>query len=556
MRLYQSAGLTEAAPQLAGHADRVRGLLQTYADLADGRITLEVIDPQPYSDEEDRAVGFGINRIALTGATEPTFFGLAATNSTDGRKTIPVFSPDREAWLEYDLTRLVAELGQPVKPKIAVLDGIGLSGDPVTGQPEQQSLAMLRELYDVDVLTGDVNSFPEGTQVVTAIHPQGLSEATLYALDQWVMGGGAFMAFVDPHAETQIGPRGMPAPDAASDLATLFEAWGVAYDPTQAVADPAYALTTIRRINGRDVDVGNPAWLRLDPGAIDTGRPTLARLSALVMTSAGSFAPAGGSAGFTPLVTASDTAVLADATQAADRFGDPRDLVADGTTPEAAPVLVAHLSGTLTTAFPEGKPEGSEWTAAHIATTEAANVMISADADMLMDRNWIQQRSILGTTIPQAFANNGDFFLNTVEHMAGGAALADLRGRAIDWRPLERIEAMQRSAEATYRATEQALLDRIAEAEAQLHDLAASEGGDGALFNAEVVAQAEDLRADLLAARAELRQVQYDLRSDVERLQSWVTVINVGIVPVLAALLALTFALRRPKRPLPTRAEA
>ena len=100
--------------------------------------------------------------------------------------------------------------------------------------------------------------------------------------------------------------------------------------------------------------------------------------------------------------------------------------------------------------------------AEHIASTEAANVLLSGDADMLMDRNWIQQRSIFGAQIPQAFANNGDFFLNAVEQMAGGAALADLRGRAVDWRPLTRIEAMERAAEAEYRATEQALLDRIA----------------------------------------------------------------------------------------------
>ncbi len=551
MRLYLSDGLTEAAPQLASYADRVRGMLASYADRADGQITLEVINPEPFSDAEDRAVGFGINRITLQGASEPMFFGLAATNSTDGRATIPVFSPDREAWLEYDLTRLVAELGQPVKPKVALIDGIGLAGNPMVGTPEQQSVAMLRELYDVEVLTGDVNAFPEGTKVVVVAHPQGLSEATLYALDQWVMGGGALMAFVDPHAETQMGPQGMPAQDAASDFAALFDGWGIAFDAQTAAADPTYALATTRRVGGRDTNMGNPAWLRLDAGALDQDTPALARLSAMVMTTAGSFGTAEDGPALAPLATLSDQAVLASASQAADQFGDPRDLMADGTAPETAPVVIARMSGTVASAFPDGKPEGSEWAAEHIAETASANVLLSGDADMLMDRNWIQQRNLFGAQIPQAFANNGDFFLNAAEQMAGGAALADLRGRAVDWRPLTRIDAMERAAEAQYRATEQALLDRISQTESALRDLAPDSDDGSALVSAEMVAEAENLRADLLAARAELRQVQYDLRRDVETLQAGVTTLNVGVVPFIAALIALFVALRRARRTVP-----
>lgn len=556
LRLFLSEGLTEAAPQLAAYADRVRGMLQTYADLAPGTITLEVIDPQPFSDEEDRAVGFGINRIALPGAGEPMFFGLAATNSTDGRSTIPVFSPDREAWLEYDLTRLVAELGEPTKPKIALIDGLGLTGNPQMGQPVQQSLSMLRELYDVEFLSGDVNAFPEGTQVVAVVHPQELSDATLYALDQWVMGGGAMMAFVDPHASTQMGPQGGPAVDASSHLAPLFDAWGIAFDPTQSVVDGDNAIVTARRINGRQMEVSNPVWLRLDNDDLDTTTPMLARLNALVMTSAGHFETTNEDVSFEPLVFGSENALVANAVDAAEPFADPRRLNAEGTQIGAQPVLAGRLGGALTSAFPDGKPEGSTWEADHIGETDSANVLLSADADMLMNRNWIQQRQILGTQIPQAFANNGDFFLNAVEQMAGGAALADLRGRAVDWRPLERIEAMQRNAEVQYRETEQALLERISEAEAALRDLAAEEGDQTGLFNAELVAQADELRGELLAARAELRQVQYDLRSDVEAMKSWVTTVNVGVVPITAALLALGYALRRPTRQLPKRASA
>lgn len=556
LRLFLSDGLTEAAPQLAAYAERVRGTLETYAGMADGEITLEVISPEPFSNDEDRAVGFGINRIALQGASEPMYFGLAATNSTDGQSTIPVFSPDREAWLEYDLTRLIAELGQPDKPKVALIDGLDLAGNPMMRQPAQQSLSMLRELYDVEVLSGDVNSFPDGTEIVAVVHPQGLSDKTLYALDQWVMGGGGLMAFVDPQAETQVDPRGMPSPDSSSDLDKLFKAWGVDYDPGKLVADPQNALTTVRQINGRQTEVGNPAWLRIGPDNMATDRPVLARLSTLIMTGTGSFSAANDEVQLEPLVTAGNQAGIAAVPETATPVGDPRALLENAEKPEAVPILAARLSGKLKSAFPDGKPEGSEWSGDHVAEADVSNVMLMGDADMLMDRNWIRHQQILGSQIPQAFANNGDFFLNAVEQMAGGAALADLRGRATDWRPLERIEDMQKAAEAEYRATEQALLERISQTEQKLRELAPAEGEDGALVGDEAVAEAEQLRADLLAARAELRQVQYDLRSDVENLKAWVTTINVGIVPVIAALVALAFALRRPRRKLPKRATA
>jgi ABC-type uncharacterized transport system involved in gliding motility auxiliary subunit len=65
----------------------VRSLLDAYVAAANGKILLEVIDPRPFSEDEDRAVAFGIDGV--TGPTgERLFFGLAATNSTTGRATI------------------------------------------------------------------------------------------------------------------------------------------------------------------------------------------------------------------------------------------------------------------------------------------------------------------------------------------------------------------------------------------------------------------------------------------------------------------------------------
>lgn len=556
MRLFMSAGLHEAAPALAAYANRVRAMLDTYESLAHGKVTLEVIDPKPYSDEEDRAVGFGINRISLDGSSDPLYFGLAATNSTSGSGSIPVFSPDREAFLEYDLTRLVAELGQPQKPVVAVLDGLGLEGNPMTGQEPAQILTMLKETYAVETLSGDVDKLPDGTRVVLVIQPQKLSDRTLYTLDQWVLGGGATAVFADPFAETQQGPQpGMPAENNASDFAKLFDAWGVGFDVKKAIGDPDWAIRTVRNVDGRQAEMANYPWFAIHDDGFDRGDAVTSKLNAVVMTTAGSFTATGKDASLKPLMYASADAGLLPAGEAADPYGDPRALLKKIEKAPSRPVVAARLEGKLKTAFPNGKPEGSAATGDALKESVGApNVILVGDADMLADRNWLQKQQILGRTVAQSFANNGDFLLNSVEQMVGGVALADLRSRTVSWRPFTRIDALERAAEERFLAKQQELTQRIQDTEKKIKDASSTgEAKDGELVSAEQATAIESFRSELLTARAELREVQYNLRADVDALKNRIMLLIIGVLPAAVALIALVFALRRPKRPVPVR---
>lgn len=556
MRLFMSGSLRDAAPQLAAYAARVRSMLDTYATLSKGKITLEVIDPEPYSDEEDQAVGFGINRIALQGADDSIFFGLAATNSTDGKAQIPVFTPDREAFLEYDLTRLVAELGQPAKPVVTLIDGLGLAGNPQLRQPPAQIMTMLKETYDVETVTGDVDKLPDHTRVVMVVQPQQLSDRTLYTLDQWVMSGGATLVFVDPFAETQLGrgPGQLPD-DNASDLDKLFKAWGIGFDVKTAVADPQNAIRTARAVAGRQIEVANYPWFAVRGDGFDHGDAITSQLQAVVLTTPGSFTATGKDVTLQPLMVASTSAGYLPAGEAADPYGDPRTLLPKIAKASTQPILAARVDGKLVSAFPAGKPEGSGNGDKPIGESVGKpNLIVVADADMLSDRNWIQRQNVLGQAVAQAFANNGDFVLNAVEQMVGGVALADLRSRTVSWRPFTRINALEQSAEQKFLAKQQELTQRVQDTETKIKSIAAEQKvKQGEVIASDTSATVEKFRAELLAARAELRDVQYNLRRDVEQLKAWIMVITVGIVPLVVAIFALVFALRRPRRPIPTR---
>ena len=82
LRLFMSSNLVKLAPQLSTYANRVESVLNAYANMSNGKITLELIDPKPFSDQEDRAVGMGISPFGGSSSNDPVYFGLAATNST------------------------------------------------------------------------------------------------------------------------------------------------------------------------------------------------------------------------------------------------------------------------------------------------------------------------------------------------------------------------------------------------------------------------------------------------------------------------------------------
>jgi ABC-type uncharacterized transport system involved in gliding motility auxiliary subunit len=474
----------------------------------------------------------------------------------------------------------VSDLGRRGKPVVALYDGIGLAGNPMMRMPEQQTLAQMKQFFEVKPVAGDFDKLPDDTRVLMVVHPQNLSEKALYAIDQWVMAGNPTLVFVDPYAENQTGPRGMPPPNPTSDLEPLFKAWGVKFDTKRAIGDPDYALQTERNVGGRPVAAQNLPWMAFRGDALARDEVILAQLSAVVMTTAGAFETTKDGVKLQPLVQASSAAVTLDAALAGDRNSDPRRLLVGLTKAPKPPIMAARLTGSLDSAFPDGlkkeekseekkKADGTDATTDETKKDETkkdetkpaentikksvkpANVILVGDADMLMDRNWIQMHNLFGQQVAQAFANNGDFVINAVEQMAGGAALADLRGRGVSWRPFELIERMRAEADSRYRAKEQDLTNELKETEKKLTQLPKAAEGSNDVLTPEQAKTIAGFRSQVLAIRSQLRDVQFALNRDVDDLKNLITALNVGAVPVTVGVVALAFGLRRPRRPVP-----
>jgi ABC-type uncharacterized transport system involved in gliding motility auxiliary subunit len=551
------------SPLVMPYAVRVREFLEEISARAGGKIHLQVIDPQPFSDDEDRAAEFGLQSLEHGGPGEPLYFGLAGTNSTDGRSAIPAFTPDREEFLEYDVAKLIQELGTPKKPVVGLLSSIGLQGqfNPQNGQMGDPwpIYTQIQQLFTVRTLTPDLDHIDKDVDVLWLVHPKQLAPKTLYAIDQFVMRGGRVLLLVDPSAGADLSGQDPSNPLAAamanhsSDLQPLLTAWGVDYDPTKVIGDLGRGLEV--RTNTSSAPVRHIGILGLRHDDMNQKDVVTASLESINLATVGSLAPhAGAKTTFEPLLQSSSSAEPLPA-QRFSALIDPAVLRDGFKSTGVRYTIAARITGPVDSAYPNGAPGEQKPSPgppiAHLAkSTTPANIVVIADTDFLMDYLWVQTRELLGQRIAQPFANNGDLVANILDNLTGSSALISVRGRASFSRPFERIEALKRQADDRLRAKALELQSELQQTESKLTELQAKRNDQSSLMlSPEQEAELKRFTAEKTRVRKELRETERGLNVDINRLGSWLKAINIAIAPLLVAVAGvIILSMRRRRR--------
>ena len=553
---------TANLPSLRTYSTRVREMLEEFAARApEGKLVLNIVDPQPFSEEEDRAEQLGLQPANVGQGGDAVYFGLAGTNSVGKSDRIGIFDPRKESFLEYDIARLVYNLAHTDKTVVALLSSAPIGGgfDPATQQPSQPWVVVdqAKQLLEVRTLPASVLSIDQDVDVLWIVHPTMLDDGTLYAIDQFVMRGGRALIFVDPNAEILAGPDpsglGIGGGASSSTLGRLFDAWGVKFDTSNVVADNRYALS----IGGRFQPVRHVGLIGLDQEAMSQEDPITSGLGSVNLGVAGHFELAeGATAKLTPLISSSVEAEL----MPAERFQflpDPEELLKGFTPSGKNYVLAARLSGPLKSAFPDGAPaaEGravpvdAALAGAHLASTENANLVLVGDVDVLSDRLWVQAQNFLGQRLYQAFANNGDFVVNALDNLSVSAALIGLRSRATYTRPFTTVDELKRHADLEFRATEQRLEAELTQTEQRLGELQSSRSdGNSLLMSPEQQTEIQRFLDEQVRIRQELRAVRRNLDADIQRLGTWLKAINIALVPLLLTIAALAVVFMRRRK--------
>src|SRR5215469_992605 len=573
LKFFYSKKVGSQYAAINAYAGRVRDLLAEYVAHSRGKIILEEIDAEPFTQAEEQASAAG-----LTGAPTETgdllYFGLVGTNTIDGKETVAFFAQDREPYLEYDLTSLIYRLTMPKKPVIGVISSLpletGAGGMAALLQGQAHPFIAyeeLRQSYETKTIQQDFDRIPADVSMLIVAHPPPLAPKQLYAIDQYVLAGGHALIFLDPMSEAaqamQGGGQGM-APS-SSDMRDLLKAWGVDYDSSKVVLDRALAQAVRTSADPRNPVTRYPLWLHFDASNFDPHDQVTANLQTLNLASVGSLAPLkGATTTFEPLVRSSGESSLMDAIQA-KLDPRPEDLLAQVVPTGRRYTIAARISGPVKTAFPGGQPTITAAGAPPVKTApkaqdpplkaskEPINVIIMADSDIFDDKFWVHVENLYGRQLASPFADNGAFIMNAVENLSGSNDLISLRTRATSSRPFIVVQKLQAQAQARFQQEADALKQKLSDTETRLHALEQGGGANaqpqsGTALSPEQQQEITRFKREVAATRTALRTVQHNLRKDIDALGSWLAFINIALVPILVAAFAMVLAVLRRRR--------
>jgi ABC-type uncharacterized transport system involved in gliding motility auxiliary subunit len=544
-----SADLTS----LRTYADRVASLLEEYALLSNGKIQLSRVNPEPFSEQEDQAAAFGLQAIPISAGGDELYFGLAGTNALDQVEIIRFFQPDKEEFLEYEVSKLIQGLNTTGKPKVGLLSSLPVrsSVDPNTFQttPGWVAISQLDSFFEVIEIEPTADTLQEGLDMLILLHPKNLPETMQRAIDQYLMNGGKLLAFVDPLSEldrpAQTNPMMPVLPQGqASDLNWLTAPWGVSLRSSAVLGDSQNALT-VSSANG--TPVRHLAILGLGPDALRADDVITSGLESLNFSTVGILdIDDAKDVIVTPLILSSEYSGPLDTVQF-QFLRDPADLQKSlKITGEVYPLAV-RLSGPARSAFSAPDPD-KEQTGVKSSSnqTDDLNLILVADTDVLSDRLWVQVQNFFGQEIASPWADNGDFLVNAVDNLGGSTALISVRSRGRFTRPFEAVQDLRRQAEAKYLESAEALQLRLTETERKLSELQSSKVQDMSLnLSPEEESALLQFQEEKLVIRKELRDVRHQLDKDIEQLGSTLKFVNIALVPILLTLLLLAINVLR-----------
>lgn len=551
------------------YAARVEEMLRQYVRASGGKLQLNVIDPRPDTPEEEKATAAGLQPQQLpTGET--VHFGLVATQA-DQQKTITSFNPQRESFLEYDLSQLVASVQTVTRKKLGLITSLPLQAPAMdmmmmmqqrqrpTGQMVADEWARTFELVPIEA---SATELPGDLDVLAVIHPQGLSNPLQFAIDQFLLGGKPVFLAVDPasqHFKRQGGQAAMfggAQPNVSSDLPTLLKAYGITYNPQNVTGDLASA-TQVQTNTGI---VRYPVWLTLAQESLNRQAMPVAQLKSTLFVESGSVAIEAAGRTVTPLIETSASG--GDVPAFSLQFAQPEE-VSRQLVPSGRKTLAAVISGKFTSAFPNGAPSNEPAPGADAGKAPApapppatpalkessgtSTLLVVADTDWLFDDYSVRRFNFLGVQAAEPLNDNLAFASNSLEFLGGSQDLISIRGKGSSMRPFTVVRRMEVDAQRRYQEQLTALEARINDVQQKLTELQGKRNeGNRLVATPEMQKAIEDFQAQQAVMRGERREIRKALREDIERLENGLLVGNL-LAPVLLVG-AVGFVVQRRRR--------
>ena len=553
-KLFYTKQIGDINPVYQNYYDRVKEILGQYVLLSNNKIKLKIFNPKPFSNEEDKAVEYGLQGVEIMAGVYG-YFGLIATNSTDDEEKIIFFQPDRTPFLEYDLSKIVTNLANPNRRIVGLYTDLPMFGtfNPLAKTrdaaeaPPWAVYNQMKEFFEVKRIHEKTSSIPEGLELLMLVHPKKIPERLLYIIDQFVLKGGKLLVFIDPNSETESfspNTNQTKESDNNSNLNELLDKWGVELVENKVVGD----LLSARRVQIGASDQPSVtdyiAWLDIKKDHMDDTHQATSKVQRLTFATSGFLKnnEKNNNISFRRLVWSTTQSMQIDVADV--KFTpNPTNLLRNFVPSNEELTLAAEIKGNFSSNFPDGPPDTNIKNDfdknKHInESIKPTTLVILADTDMLYDEYWLKYEQS-GEVLP--IANNADFTVNLLEYLNGTEDLIGLRGKGVSSLPFVKVEKIQKEAEQKFRSKEQELLEKLNNYQGKLENIqkGSVEDGGKTLLTEKETLEIDKFREEMIFVRSELRKVQNALRKDIEKLDSILKFFNIFFVPILLIIISL-----------------
>ena len=562
----------------------VKALLEQYVVEAKGMIDLEIIDPRPFSEDEAEALRYGMRRFSIT-EEENFFFGLVAQTQYGVEKVIPFFSPNRQNFVEYDISYLIDTAITRQKTRVGIMSSLPVMGEDVSGymaqmmrmqgqqpQPPWTFVEQLQKKYEVTGIPTDVNDIND-IDILLVIHPKELAEQTLFAIDQFVLKGGRAIICVDPHCvvdrPNQMNMQMAMSQKQSSELNVLLKTWGLEMPENTFAGDRTLAATDLQR---RQKIIG---YLNLAPQwkCFNTDTVITAPLNQVTVVFAGVLneieveqsveqgeqdkEEGGVELKRTPLLMTSNRGNSWKVSGPYElMFMQPEKLMSkfiEGTAPVAMGYLV---TGRFNSSFPEGieieveqeteDPNETKKIKKRIkglttAETDGA-VVVFADVDFINDRFAYRDFFPFGKAV---IGDNSALMLNAIDDLTGSSDLISIRSRGNFRRPFTVVDEIETKAEKET-AEEMAKIEAaIAGYNNELQSIiATAKEGQEDVIGSSILQKRRDLELKMHQANREKRLIHMKRRERIDSLGRRLQRANTLIAPMVILIIAVVLGVR------------
>ena len=530
IHFYYSRDVAKTIPMIQSYATQIEGLLKRYVNLSKKNINLNIVNPDPFSDEEDQAERSGLQGFPIGQDGTKLFFGLTATNSTDDSEKIAFFDPSRGAYLESDLTNIIYKLNDVHKPKIGFLSWVEtmppMGPDGQLGQGEYTILEQLSYFYEIEFLDQDVEEI-NNIDLLVVYHPSDVSEKTEYAIEQFILNGGKTTIFLDSYFEKADHSNKVSKLDNVLKTLNIDFNESIIADGLQATRlqgnfSESTSLQTVLKLN----------WPEIREDSINQDEPYSQGLSLVRLVSAGGLSQLNNESNleYIPILSSSEASMEVDFEQTQDLISlintfKPSGIVFD---------FAARISGETESSFEQSEIKKEN----HISKSlEPINVVVFSDADFIRNPFWARIENFLDSQVLEETADNGALVTNIFDTLTGYEELLTIRKKQSPFRPFTVVQKLQAEAERKYLGQEQELQNKLNDALSKIQNLSGNQVGEELNLTDKQIDELALFQNEVEVTRKQLRQVRSELRKDIDNLGAIIKTINTFALPLFVIIL-------------------